>query len=124
MKTVHSLWRLSLFLFVALATAKADPIEVGQVLGFTPGIRGAVELTFPSEVGKFYQVQISADMATWDNEGYSVKGTGGQVSILARTRNLPNAYYRLRDDGSPDNVAPTGPAGSDATVTAEAIAEA
>jgi hypothetical protein len=104
--------------------AQADPIDVGQVVGFTPGIHGAVELVFQSEVGKYYQIQISADMATWDNEGYSVKGTGGQVSVLARTRNLPSAYYRLRDDGSADNVAPVGPegpAGSDATVTTENV---
>jgi hypothetical protein len=121
MKIVTSLWRWSLCLFAALEIAPADPITVGQVVGFTPGIHGAVELVFPSEVGKVYQIQISSDMATWDNEGYSVKGTGGQVSVLARTRNLPSAYYRLRDDGSLDNVAPVGPAGSDATVTAANI---
>ena len=114
------LLRRSLVCLVAVSgLSLADPIEVGQVVGFTPGIHGAVELVFTSEVGKYYQVQISADMATWDNEGYSVKGTGGQVSVLARTRNLANAYYRLRDDGSPDNVAPVGPPGSDASVTAE-----
>ncbi|MCW1887438.1 hypothetical protein OKA04_22065 [Luteolibacter flavescens] len=96
----------------------ADPIGVGEVRGFTPGIHGAVELVFQSEVGKHYQIQISSDLATWDNEGYSVKGTGGEISVLARTRNLPNAYYRLRDDGSPDNVAPL------ASVTAGAIAAA
>ncbi|MEK7954265.1 hypothetical protein [Luteolibacter soli] len=106
MKVFTSLWRVSLYLVAALGFARADPIEVGQVRGFTPGIHGAVELVFQSEVGKYYQVQISADMATWDNEGYAVKGTGGQVSILARTRNLPSAYFRLRDDGSAENAAP------------------
>ena len=121
MKIVTSLWRWSLSLFAALGFAQAEPISVGQVLGFTPGIHGAVELVFPSEAGKYYQIQISSDMAAWDNEGYSVKGTGGQVSVLARTRNFPNAYYRLRDDGSPENVAPVGPPGSDANVTAANI---
>ncbi|MCW1886933.1 hypothetical protein OKA04_19495 [Luteolibacter flavescens] len=109
------------------AMAPANPIDVGQVMGFTPGIRGAVELVFQSEVGKYYQVQISSDLATWDNEGYSVKGTGGQISVLARTRGLPNAYYRLRDDGDVGNVAPVGPpgpAGSDATVTASNLLSA
>jgi hypothetical protein len=103
--------RLLLCAIAITRTAHADPIEVGQVLGFTPGIHGAVELVFDSEVGKYYQVQISADMATWDNEGYSVKGTGGQISVLARTRNLASAFYRLRDDGLSENVAPVGPAG-------------
>ncbi|MCW1883475.1 hypothetical protein OKA04_01960 [Luteolibacter flavescens] len=119
MKMITSLWRLSLCLLASLGMAKADPISVGQVLGFTPGIHGAVELVFPSEVGKYYQIQISADMATWDNEGYSVKGTGGQVSVLARTRSLPSAFFRLRDDGNPANTAPVGLPGSDASVTAE-----
>lgn len=108
---ITSLRRLLLCLIAISGTAQAAPIDVGQVLGFTPGIHGAVELVFPSEIDKYYQVQISADMATWDNEGYSVKGTGGQVSVLARTRNLASAFYRLRDDGAPENVAPVGPAG-------------
>ncbi|MCW1926340.1 SGNH/GDSL hydrolase family protein [Luteolibacter arcticus] len=121
MRIVPLLRRLLPCLVAVSGISLADPIMVGQVLGFTPGIHGAVELVFPSEPAKYYQVQISADMATWDNEGYSVKGTGGQVSVLARTRNLSRAYYRLRDDGDPGNAAPAGPvgpAGSDASVTA------
>lgn len=107
-----SLFRRLLLCVIAVAKmVQANPIEVGQVLAFSPGIHGAVELIFESEVGKYYQVQISANMATWDNEGYSVKGTGGQISVLARTRSLANAFYRLRDDGLPENVAPVGPAG-------------
>lgn len=111
MKLIALFRRLLLGAIAVANVVHANPIEVGQVLGFTPGIHGAVELIFDSEVGKYYQVEISADMATWDNEGYSVKGTGGQISVLARTRSLANAFYRLRDDGRPENVAAVGPAG-------------
>lgn len=82
------------------------PIEV-QV-----GIKGAVELRFHTESNRFYQVQISPDLIQWDNEGHSVKGTGGEVRLLVSTRTLsPRAFFRLRDDGDPGNVAPIGPQG-------------
>ena len=98
-------------LILAGAAAWGEPITVGGTVAVSPGIHGAVELVFPSEVGKYYQIQISADLAAWDNEGYSLKGTGGEISALARTRGLAAAYYRLRDDGDPANVTPTGPPG-------------
>jgi len=93
------------------STALAAPIEVGETVQFQPGIRGAVELTFESEIGIYYQLEISDDLSDWENEGYSVKGTGGQITILASTRNLASVFYRLRNDGNPDNTAPIGPQG-------------
>lgn len=89
----------------------ADPIEVGIPVQFQPGIKGAVELTFQSAVDVYYQLEASEDLTEWDNEGYSVKGTGGQLTLLASTRNLPSLYYRLRNDGDPANTAPVGPQG-------------
>lgn len=90
---------------------KAAPIEVGDPVQFQPGIVGAVELTFQTAIDVYYQVQISEDLTDWDNEGYSVKGTGGQVTVMASTRNLASLFYRLRDDGNPNNTAPVGPQG-------------
>lgn len=78
----------------------------------TPGIRGAVELTFATEVNKFYQIRISDDLENWDNEGYAVKGTGGQMRQLVSTRNLPKAFYVLHDQGDPANLAPSVPPGT------------
>ena len=91
--------------------AWATPIEVDSPLQFQPGIKGAVELTFQSEVGYYYQLEISTDLVEWDNEGYSIKGTGGVLTILASTRNLPSIFFRLRNDGDITNTAPVGPQG-------------
>lgn len=96
--------------------AIAAPIEVDTPVQFQPGIKGAVELTFQSSVDVYYQVELSEDLSEWDNEGYSVKGTGGQITILASTRNLASVFYRLRDDGDPNNTAPIGPKGDSGPV--------
>lgn len=94
-----------------IAQAFSEPIGLYNPLQVTPGIKGAVELTFQTEENKYYQVEISQDLTIWDNEGYCIKGTGGQLSVLVSTRNLSRAYYRLRDDGNPLNTAPVGPQG-------------
>ena len=96
---------------VTQGVASAEPIEPGDPLLVAPGIRGAVELTFQSEPEVFYQVQYSPDMIHWNNAGYAVKGTGGEMTVLVSTRHSLNAWFRLRDDGSPLNTAPVGPEG-------------
>lgn len=103
--------RILLLTILGSVLCMGEPIDTGTTLEVTPGIRGAVELDFPTEVDVYYQIQISEDLEAWDNEGYSIKGTGGQLSKLVSTRNLPKAFYRLRNDGDPANVAPTGPPG-------------
>lgn len=90
----------------AFSPLAGEPIELGSPIEVTPGIRGAVELTFASTVGTYYQIEISPDATSWDNEGYSMKGTGGQMTAKVSTRNWPQAFYRLRDTGDPANLAP------------------
>jgi len=108
----HALSILScVILCLASLEVNAAPIEVGDPIQFQPGIRGAVELTFQTAINVYYQVELSEDLTEWDNEGYSVKGTGGQVTVMASTRNLATVFYRLRDDGDPNNTAPVGPQG-------------
>jgi len=99
----------TIFLLLALAgLGFTEEIIPNTPLPVTPGIRGAVELTFSSTVGIYYQVEFSTNLSTWDREGYSVKGTGGRMSILASTRGQASAaYYRLRTDGDPANTAPS-----------------
>jgi len=114
----------------------ADQITVGTNLEVIVGFRGAVELTFQSNTGTYYQIQISPDLGSWDNEGYSVKGTGGQMAVLASTRGYRDrAFFRLRDDGDPNNLAPssgtvgglyrnlrvTRPSASEVTITADRL---
>lgn len=90
------------------------PIDTATILDVTPGIHGAVQLEFPTLVDVYYQVEISPDMApgNWDNEGYSIKGTGGTMSVLVSTRNWEQLFYRLNDTGDPNNAAPQGPQGA------------
>jgi hypothetical protein len=93
--------------------ASADPVmlDVNVPRRISGGVRGAVEVWFQSEIGSYYQLQVSIDLVRWDSEGYSIKGTGGEVHTYAGTRNLPSAFFRVTDDGDPDNTAPVGPAG-------------
>jgi hypothetical protein len=92
-------------------SSTAEPIELNNPLLVTPGIRAAVELTFQTKENVFYQVEFSTDLQNWDNASYSVKGTGGEMTILTSSRNAPKAYFRLRDDASSLNTTPVGPPG-------------
>ena len=73
----HSLLILLTAFIVTSLTAVPiiiDPIEPVTVI---PGIKGAVQLEFDSEVDTYYQIQITNSLSepiTWDNESYSVQG--------------------------------------------------
>ena len=84
----------------------AEDIEVGAEKLILSSFKGAVELTFQSEIGKFYQGQISTDLNEWDHEGFSVRGTGGKLTLILSSRGNSEAFYRIRDDGDPSNVVP------------------
>ncbi len=108
-----TLWpfRFLVLICCGISVASAEPIQLNTPLQVNLGFRGAVELTFSSNQGVYYQVDFSTDLVNWDPEGYSVKGTGGVLKILASSRNRQTAYYRLRNNGDPTNVAPPGPIG-------------
>ena len=95
-------------LFLVGSFSFGDVITTSGYIEVKPGIKAAVELSFQSTSSKYYQVQISSDLIKWDNEGYTIKGTGGTVSTYVSTRNLASAFYRLSDNGDPNNTAPTG----------------
>lgn len=106
-RVLWSLWTL----FFTVGRISAEPIQHNTPLQVNLGFRGAVELTFSSAQGVYYQVDFSTDLVNWDPEGYSVKGTGGVMKVLASSRNRQTAYYRLRNNGDPANAAPAGPVG-------------
>lgn len=54
---------------------------------FMATIYPAVEITFPSSVGKNYQIQSSDDLASWFDFGPIYKGTGQVIDALLSTRN-------------------------------------
>ena len=43
----------------------------------------ATRLSWPSEDGRQYQVQVSPDLQTWENTGPMMDGTGGDLEFLA-----------------------------------------
>ena len=120
----HSLLILLTAFIVTSLTAVPiiiDPIEPVTVI---PGIKGAVQLEFDSEVDTYYQIQITNSLSepiTWDNESYSVQGTGGTLSVLVSTRNFEKAFYRLDTNGDPSNVAAIGPEGPQGQVGPQGI---
>jgi len=58
----------------------------------------AIELTWPSEAGRVYQVQWTASMGNpqWKNLGSALRATGTVLSVFDSTREHPQALYRLQ----------------------------
>lgn len=114
------LWIWLLCLMASQATWAATPIKIGFPLEVALGVKSSVELQFPTEVGKIYQVEVSSDLKTWANDGYTMVGKGVLQTFVTSTWNLPNLFFRVRDNGDPGRVlagaspgppGPQGPAG-------------
>lgn len=111
------LWLWLLCLIVSLPTWAATPIKIGFPLEVALGIRKNVELQFPTEAGRIYQVEVSADLKKWAFDGYAVMGTGGVRTHITSTWDLPQLFFRVRNDGDPSRVlaggvpGPPGPVG-------------
>lgn len=60
-------------------------------------IHKAVEITFPSESGTYYQLQCTSDLNsdTWVNLGGPIRGEGGTMSSFDTTRLAPQRFYRV-----------------------------
>jgi len=62
----------------------------------TVEIYTAAEIVFNSVIGTSYQIQsISALDQTWQNVGGSIAGTGGAISYVAPTRDMPQQFFRV-----------------------------
>jgi len=62
----------------------------------TVQIYTAAEVTFNSLVGTTYQIQsISALDQSWQNVGGSIAGTGGAISYVTPTRQIPQQFFRV-----------------------------
>ncbi len=64
--------------------------DVQDVLSVSP----AVEITFQGVPGQRYQLQWSADLASWINQGEPWLGTGAEISVTVPTRDIGNRYWR------------------------------
>lgn len=59
------------------------------------GVAAAVELFFPTQAGRRYRLEGSADLKTWAAHGEPVTGTGAEVSVFASSRDGTQRYWRL-----------------------------
>lgn len=82
----------------------ATSIKIGFPLEVALGVRETVELEFPTEEGKIYQVEVSADLDKWAYDGYAIMGTGGLRTHITTNWNKPRLFFRVRDDGDPGRV--------------------
>jgi len=70
----------------------AAPVAVPQRPVTT--VKDAVELSWPSALGYFYQTQMSTDMVNWTNVGDPILGDGGVISKFVSKLQGANAYFR------------------------------
>lgn len=59
------------------------------------GVAAAVELFFPTQAGRRYRLEGSADLKAWVAHGEPVTGTGAEVSVFASSRDGTQRYWRL-----------------------------
>jgi len=57
----------------------------------------AVEIRFPSEEGKMYQLQSSGDMSSWTNVGDPIPGTGALVTEYYSSSGATRRYLRVQE---------------------------
>jgi hypothetical protein len=62
---------------------------------FRVDIRTAVELEWPTKVGRSYQVQASPDLQSWTNYEAPTSGTGQMMYRLYSTRDPARRFYRV-----------------------------
>jgi hypothetical protein len=72
-------------------------ITGGSSGGFTLKIYTAVELEFPTQSGKTYQVLSSSDQTVWSNYGSPIPGTGQTMYLLYSTRDANHRFYRVQE---------------------------
>lgn len=78
---------------IAVANVSSKTTAGPQLHAFT-----AIELSWPSELNRFYQIQWtpSLDEPKWVNLEPKVLGNGASVSFFDSTREHPNGFYRVQ----------------------------
>lgn len=62
----------------------------------------AVELEVITQLGKSYRLQVSDDMAQWDDTDTVIAGTGGSVrDLFQRATNGPKKFWRVAEVAAP-----------------------
>jgi hypothetical protein len=80
--------------FIA-GTSPLDKKSLFTVNSATVDSSGLINITWPSAVGKFYQVQISSDLKIWTNFGALLAGTGSTMSLKDAISTAQKRFYRV-----------------------------
>lgn len=75
-----------------------DPAEVARLQDVpdTLSVFPAAEITFQGVPGQRYQLQWSADLTSWSNQGEPWLGTGAEISVTIPLRNVGQRYWRAQ----------------------------
>ncbi len=96
------------YVTIALVAALAA-IDVSQLTAQTPvrlGVYTAIEIEYPTELGKSYTLQGSTNLTEWQDVGELLPGTGRTVNRIFSTKNGGEVRfnnYRLRMADGPTN---------------------
>ena len=83
-------------------TRQASREEVQRILSSpkSGSLANDVEVSFPSKVGRFYQLQSSVDLKTWPDDSLEFGGTGELMTIgVANALAAKERYYRVKERG-------------------------
>ncbi|BCU77293.1 LamG-like jellyroll fold domain-containing protein [Luteolibacter sp. LG18] len=70
--------------------------RVDLKIGRTPPPDGFFQFTWPTQVGKVYQLETSAGLATWTNSGAAIDGTGSDIQLTLGGVGAAKRYWRVR----------------------------
>jgi hypothetical protein len=92
----------SLITFLMLTSLLSRGVLIASPLQ----IHSAVELHFPTELEKRYQIEASSDLTDWERFSSPIVGTGTDFDLLVSIRGTGMRFFRLIDlDVSPGLVA-------------------
>lgn len=72
----------------------------------------SVRLEFDSELNRYYQIESSTDLATWNKEGSALAGTGARMAALAYNHGQSAMYYRIGNNATIADIMAINPYGN------------
>jgi hypothetical protein len=79
---------------VLTGKSPADPLDKPSLVAQA---WTALEVTFPSAVGKSYRIEGSTNLADWSLVEADIVGTGGEIQRFYSTRNMPKNFLRVAE---------------------------
>jgi hypothetical protein len=73
------------------------PLNAADKPALVAEARTAIEFSFPSAIGKTYQIQASTDLIAWNSIENGIAGTGEGITRFYTTRNQSKRYFRVEE---------------------------